>query len=99
MSFRIRPTPQGSVNAGMKVLAAPKAEVFEHVHRTDDYDDLFEAAKELGAPDHEVGSTTPTEGNASASHSHSDHVEVPIYPDAIPWPKVTAKTPYKLKEK
>ena len=78
----------------LRVQPASKARVFEHVNRTDDDDDIVEAGIEEGSPDREVGSLTPS---GRRGEGHADHVESPVYPDALPWPPVVAKKPYKLK--
>ena len=98
MSFRIRATPTGNVNAGVRVMQPPVARVFEHVRRADDDDDLTEAGREMSAPDYEVGSIKPTE-SGHTTETHADHVEYPVYKDAIPWgpERAVARVPFKMK--
>jgi len=100
MSFRLRTTPAGGTNAGTKVTAASRAAVIEAAHDPDDWDDLPELAKEMGAPDYEVGFGEPKEGGGP-HEGLVDHLQTPLYPDAIPWPPEHAvdHKPYKLKEK
>jgi len=95
MALKIRKTPIGVTSKENRVRSPSKALIFEHVRRTDDDDDLQEVARELGAPDHTVGNGSPKEVGKSEAH---DHIESPIYPDALPWEKVKVKAPYKLRK-
>jgi hypothetical protein len=97
MPFRLKPTPAGASSVGYQRTSPSKAEVFEHVHRTDDTDYLQEVARELGAPDHTIGKGVPKEGNESRE-KHADHKESPLYPEETPWPKITTKAPFRLRE-
>ena len=99
MPFRIRPTPTVNVNAGRKITAQSHAAIIEAAHNVDDWDDLPELAREMGAPDHEVGAGSPKEGGGT-HEGKADHIQTPIYPDAIPWEPERAvdHKPFKLKE-
>jgi hypothetical protein len=97
MPFRIVATPKGAPATGSRKIAPSKAAVFEHVHRTDDDDDLPEVAREMGAPDREIGKGAPKEGNPSSHEKHDDHLESPLYPESKPWPKVATRLPFKVR--
>lgn len=89
--FKLNPV-NPAVAKGVRVREPGLSTIIQHAY--DEGETIDEAATELKAPDHTVGSLESYDVSSSVVENHPQR---PVYPEANPYPPITpVKRPFKL---